>query len=131
MKIYLDDERETPPGVVITRMKKYYESHITMTGNPSLIRPLVEQVKWKFSVIDGDPLMGEGIRCYATRLFNAKNTIEDVLENLLNTALFLSVSGIEVTRRKVELVIYDDRSSKMRCEGGCVECHLDDLTQPV
>jgi hypothetical protein len=98
-----------------------------MQGDADVIRPLVEMLKWKFSVIDGDPVLGEGIKCYATRLFNKNLGNEKVLNELLRAASDLERWGVRVLRRKVELVIYDDRSTKVRCTGGCPECHLDDL----
>ena len=75
--------------------------------------------------------MGEGVKCYATMLYNNKLTEEEVLDALLKTASFLSSQGIEVVRRKIERVIFDDRSKLVtfKCEGGCVECHLDDLNE--
>lgn len=106
---------------------KYFECHVTMTGDAATIRPLVERLKWKFSVIDGDILLGDGAKCYATRLFNARLEQQGVMLQLLNVANKLESYGCNVIRRKMEMVIYDDRSSKMRCEGGCVECHLDDV----
>lgn len=107
--------------------KRYYECHVTMMGNPQTIRLEVEKLKWKFSVIDGDPVLGEGVKCYATRLFNTKLGTNEIVSQLLEVASVLSNYGFKVLRRKVELVIYDDRSTKVRCTGGCVECHLDDL----
>ncbi len=112
-------------------MNSYYECHVTMIGPPSEIKPVVEKLKWKFSVIDGDPVLGDDVKCYATKLFNNRLTKESVLKDLLETAQKLDDFGCSrwiVTRRKVELVIFDDRSSKVNCEGGCVDCHLDDIT---
>jgi hypothetical protein len=105
----------------------YFECHVTMTGDPEIIRPLVEMRRWKFSCIDGDSVFGDGVKCYATRQFNAKMAVELVTKELFGVATFLEGQGCTVIRRKVEQVIYDDRSSKIRCTGGCVECHLDDL----
>ena len=105
----------------------YYECHITMLGDPKKIRPEVERCKWKFSVIDGDPVLGEGVKCYATHLFNRKHELMKVQAWLFDTAAYLSSCGFEVLRRKIELVIFDDRSVKINCTGGCVDCHLDDL----
>lgn len=109
-------------------MKQYFECHVTMTGDPEFIEPLVENLKWKFSVINGDPVLGRGLKCYATRLFNIRMGQEGVQNELLRIADALSNKGCNVIRRKVEMVIYDDRINKVKCTGGCPECHLDDLT---
>jgi hypothetical protein len=108
-------------------MTTYFECHVTLQGNPSLIRLEVEKRKWKFSVIDGDPVLGDGIKCYATRLFNKKKGQASVQEELFWIAEELKTLGHNVLRRKIELVIYDDRSVKVNCTGGCIGCHLDDL----
>jgi hypothetical protein len=105
----------------------YYECHITLMGDAETIRPEVERRKWKFSVIDGDPVLGEGIKCYATRLFNRKYFSNEVQRELFRVASELKKLGFTVLRRKIEYVIFDDRSTRVNCVGGCVECHLDDL----
>lgn len=110
-------------------MTTYFECHVTMLGNPDTIRPEVENRKWKFSVIDGDPVLGDGLKCYATKLFNRRNGQEAVQAELFSIAKDLTNLGFNVLRRKIELVIYDDRSVKVNCIGGCPECHLDDLCQ--
>lgn len=112
-------------------MPEYYECHITMLGNPKLIKPLVEEQKWKFSAIDGDPVLGDGIKCYATKLFPAKLGEDDVKASLVATAAALTCNSgdddLEVIRTKIERVVYDDRSDKVKvCTGNCPGCHLDD-----
>lgn len=121
------------PTLSKTSTKQYYECHITMLGDKDTIRIPVELRHWKFSAIDGDPTLGDGIKCYATRHFNYKLPEEEVLTRLELMANYLrDTCGIEVIRRKIERVIYDDRSSTVRlgsCNGACPECHLDDLCQ--
>ena len=110
----------------------YYECHITIDGPPATVREVMELhlPKWKFSAIDGDILLGDGIKCYATRHYNSRLTTQNVRALLFDAAALLEGVGIKVTRRKVELVVFDDRSSKVgSCNGGCVECHLDDLRE--
>lgn len=101
-------------------MKKYFEAHVTMLGDAAVIRPLVEELKWKFSAIDGDINLGDGIKCYATRQFNLKIGEDKALNILHDTANNLTSKNINVIRRKIEIVIYDDRQGL--CSGACVEC---------
>lgn len=108
-------------------MSSYYECHVTLEGDPEKIRPVVESARWKFSCIDGDINLGDGVKCYATRQFNRRLPQDDIQGVLFRMADILAEEGFKVLRRKVEMVIFDDRSSKVRCTGGCVECHLDDL----
>lgn len=109
-------------------MKQYYECHITIEGDPTIVKPLVQETKWKFSAIDGDSNLGDGIKCYATRQLNAKYSMPEVVENLHRIANKLQENGLTILRRKVELVLYDDKISKV-CTGACIECHLDDYAE--
>lgn len=93
-------------------MKQYYECHITMIGKPTVIRKSLKESGWKFSKIDGDPDLGKGVKCYATRQFNIKFKVEFILDVLVETALELAKnSGCRILRKKIEVVIYDNRDS--------------------
>ena len=111
-------------------INKYYECHITIEAAPEdkeKIKSIVEQLKWKFSAIEGDIVLGNGVKYYATMHYNYRLSETEVLSILHGTADTIE-TWFKVVRRKVELVIYDDRSSKVKpCNGGCIECHLDDL----
>lgn len=100
-------------------MKDYYECHITMIGERHIIKPLVEARGWKFSCIDGDPVLGAGLKCYATMLYSKAKGEQWVKGQLLSVAKTLQACGAKVLRRKVELVIYDDRDVTAVCDGGC------------
>lgn len=118
--------------------KTYYEAHVTMTlpvlstSNLTAARKLIEGTGWKFSCIDGDIALGSGVKIYATTHWNSKIPVEDAITLLHRNADALAARGLNVIRRKVELVIYDDRSTKIQpgtCEGACVACHLDDYEE--
>lgn len=121
-------------------MTSYYELHVTMqaeedgrltSGMRSRVRAEVERLGWRFSAIDGDANLGDGVKLYATRQLSARRyTDESCIELLHETARILAkLPGVTVVRRKVERVIYDDRSSKVRaaCDGACPECRSDDV----
>lgn len=94
---------------------RYYELHITMVGEPAIIQPAVEAIDWKFSQIDGDPVEGLGVKCYATTHLHAGTPEGLVLGELQETADDLAENpGVEVTRQKIELVVHDTKSSKIR-----------------
>lgn len=97
-------------------MTKYYECHITLEGNRTSTKSKVEAIGWKFSAIDGDPVLGDGVKCYATKHYNERFTENEVTEKVCNAAEMLQDAGMTVTRRKVELVIFDDRSTKVKPE---------------
>lgn len=86
----------------------YYECHITMEGTKQHIRNTVENApNWKFSAIDGDPALGDGVKCYATKHYNQKYDQEDVQKWVNEMADYLRESSIKVIRQKIELVVYD------------------------
>ena len=102
-------------------MKEYWEAHVTMLGEPAKIKPLVEECLWKFSCIDGDINLGDGVKCYATRQYRGDLSKEHIAFLLQVMAEHLSLDGIKILRRKVERVVYDDRTKGV-CDGGCHEC---------
>lgn len=109
--------------------KQYYECHVTMEGDPAMIRPIVGGTGWKFSAIYDDIILGEGLKCYATMHYNVRKPEHVVLDLLHSVADTLEQAGIKVLRRKVERVIYDNRIDKPgSCDGACPGCHTDDFT---
>lgn len=91
-------------------MTEYYECHITMRGKREDISPVVESEEWKFSCIDGDPVLGKEIFCYATRHYSAVRVpLEEVVMHMNIAALVFHKVGIEIVRQKVELVVYDTK----------------------
>lgn len=94
----------------------YYECHITMEADAEKIKPMVEDLKWKFSSIHGDTVFGDTVKCYATRQFPGGMAEPLVFDTLISIADKLAHHGAKVLRRKIERVIYDDRSSKVRID---------------
>lgn len=92
--------------------KQYYECHITMRGPAAEIEPLVKAERWKFSAIDGDPVLGRGVLCYATHHFKKSLDTVDVIIAMGIVAARLQDQGVEVIRQKVELVVYDTKTMK-------------------
>jgi hypothetical protein len=83
-----------------------------MEGKPSIVEQYVNTTGWKFSAIDGDPDLGYGIKCYATRQYNEKMPLDDIIRHLTATASGLEHFGVKILRKKIEHVIYDKRENK-------------------
>lgn len=94
-------------------MKPYYECHITMDHSAGDVIAIAEKVKavgWTFSCINGDPDLGPGVKCYATKQFNClRYDIHDVIDWLELAAEALSEQRCNIIRKKVEKVLYDVR----------------------
>lgn len=103
-------------------MTQYYEAHITMVGDPKEIKPIVEAINWRFSCIDGDINLGEGVKCYATTQANIRVGDDNMIKRLNDVADAFVAMHLNVLRRKVEVVIYDDRSSKVGVCDDCATC---------
>jgi len=96
----MDDKWET---------KRYFECHVTMNGDPTMIKPIVETSKWTFSAIDGDPDLGNGVKCYATKQYNERSGLPAAIGAVSVIAEVLQKAGVNVVREKVEMVVYDRR----------------------
>lgn len=92
-------------------VKSYYECHVTFTSDQKYLeqaKGLAALIGWKFSKIDGDPVLGEGVKCYLTTHYNARKSV-DRIKRMLNAAHNdLENHGFKVLRKKIELVIHDE-----------------------
>ena len=85
--------------------KEYYELHITFVGplNEAPPRP------WKYSQIDGDPVLGDGVKAYLTRQVKSNMPLEDVIDLLNYPIKWLKMLDFNILRSKVEKVVYDTK----------------------
>jgi len=85
-----------------------FEVHITMKGNRIACEKAVKQVGngWTFSCIDGDPLLGKDVFCYATNHYTTKEVAFAELDSEVRELLR---RGMPVVRTKIESVIFDKR----------------------
>lgn len=91
--------------------KQYYECHVTMEGDKSHIEKCVESIGWKFSAIDKDIILGDGVKCYATMHYSkSKYADEQIIAFVEDASYNLASMGCNVIRSKVELVVFDRRS---------------------
>lgn len=89
-----------------------YECHITIEQQESESRTFIElqvtqRYGWKFSAIDGDPVFGKGVTCYATRHFGDIVPVDEVVEELNSAVNFFTRAGLKVLRKKIEVIIFD------------------------
>lgn len=96
--------------------KPLFEAHITYRSKD---RGLVEDChspEWKFSAIDGDPVMGKEVFCYLT---SYDESAESLLRRMVRerdrlAAMLLSdrPHGIMAVRMKIERIVYDTKTGR-------------------
>ena len=80
-----------------THQQNKYELHIT------LLEP-VELEGWKSSAIDGDPLLGDGVKYYLTTYSVSEEQGHDKINQALDV-----LHNKKVIRAKIEHIVYDVR----------------------
>lgn len=92
--------------------KPYYECHVTFMGLRENLPTIAGELKhWKTSAIDGDPLLGDGVKCYLTRHYSGEESLSVLKLDMEFAARRLKSRSLEVLRQKVELVIWDTRAN--------------------
>ncbi len=82
-----------------------YEAHITFEReNAAKVEEIGSSIGWKFSKIDGDPVLGQKVFCYLTR--HAKDGAQLLLDAMEAT----TAVGVTVIRVKVEHIVYDTKT---------------------
>lgn len=100
-------------------MTEYYELHLTIVEDDKVrqkdLQDFIGQTKWSYSRIDGDPVEGPGIKNYMTiQLNSSRHTLPEVHMFLQLARQNLERRGFNVTRDKIEVVIHDSSSSKVK-----------------
>lgn len=97
--------RRIANGHEATHPRGYFECHVTFRttdGDPHVSG-------WKFSAIDGDPVLGSGVKSYLTRQFRDTKPLAEVVNEVEFAAAQLRDEGLPVLRTKVEHVCYDSK----------------------
>lgn len=95
-------------------MEYLYELHVTMVGDEARNQALTELAPmwlgtWKFSKIDGDPVLGAGVKQYAT----AHPYCDDMLtvkKRCLDMRKYLEANKVKVLRDKAEMIVHDNKT---------------------
>lgn len=82
-----------------------YECHITIPRDSADIgETIATELHWKFSKIDGDPVLGKKVFAYLT---THDSDLLRMRERMQTAADALRARGIDVVREKIELIVYD------------------------
>lgn len=85
-----------------------FESHITfqMDHAPIVRKIANDQTGWKYSQIDGDPVLGAKVFCYLSAHGNDFMALKHSMETMVVVAAHL---GIKPRRTKIEAILLDER----------------------
>lgn len=86
-----------------------YETHITLSEE--YVNYPFELKGWKFSKIDGDPILGDGVKCYLTshdkEYGNAVHKLYNAVVNLQSSCGVDGIFNVRILRVKIEKIVKD------------------------
>lgn len=85
-----------------------FEVHLMFEKeHADLVKRLAERYQaWKYSQIDGDPVLGKRVFCYLTTHSTDFLKAKDVMDMMARLACDMDVRPL---RSKIEIVVYDHR----------------------
>lgn len=94
-------------------MGKGYEAHVTFHRSQAdnILRlmnsemPELIRAQWKFSKIDGDPVLGDKVYCYLTSHDFDHGIMSDKVNWIIE---FFRMEDIKPLRAKIEKIVYDE-----------------------
>lgn len=94
-------------------MNLNFECHVTIrnfaqVSTKTVLELVAQQLRWKTSVIQGDPILGEESFFYFTAHAGDYMEMYERMRTLLKR---LHEEKIPVCRKKIELVLYDQRNT--------------------
>ncbi len=92
-----------------------YECHITVDKKFSMaLEAMAKILHWKYSCIDGDPVLGKQAFAYLT---THDNSFERMVTRMDEVCDLLEPMLIPVLRKKIELIVYDTKRPGDPCQG--------------
>lgn len=85
-----------------------YECHITVDRNDGpAAEDVAKRLHWKYSQIDGDPVLGKKVFAYLT---THDTDVLRMHQRMVMASGDLKAIGVEVVREKIELIVYDTKT---------------------
>lgn len=87
-----------------------FEAHITFPSSDAYyVKQKGDKWGWKYSQIDGDPVLGNNVYCYLSK------HSDDYLELYNHMELFYleNCKSLHIIRKKIELIMYDWKSDRI------------------
>lgn len=86
-----------------------YECHITVANRDALAAyEIAEDMGWKTSKIDGDPVLGDKVHYYLT--CHGDDYIS-IIVKMKETSRLLIEAGVKPLREKIEEILYDTKKA--------------------
>ena len=86
-----------------------FECHLTYNVADSALIETFATEGWKFSAIDGDPILGAKPHCYLT--CHHTDWVQ-MWSKMFNKVQHIREHGKEPLREKIELIVYDTKGRK-------------------